>query len=63
MLLETEAHRATADIVGLSVVVGTMAQWLPPIAALVTIVVGLIRVWESKTVQGWLGREAPPASD
>lgn len=43
---------------GLSVatVLGALTAWLPPIAALFTIVWTVIRIWETKTVQKWFGK-------
>ena len=38
-------------------VVGTLAEALPAIAATFTIVWTAIRIWETKTVQGWLSKE------
>ncbi len=61
----TEHHETTKHIIdALSVVtmLGTLMQWLPSVAALVTIVWTSIRIYETKTVQGWLGRRATDAS-
>lgn len=43
---------------GLSIitVVGALAQWLPAIAALASLIWTAIRIYETKTVQGWLKR-------
>lgn len=43
---------------GLSVgtVLATLAGWLPAIAAALSIVWTLIRIFETKTVQRWLGK-------
>jgi hypothetical protein len=43
---------------GLSVVtvLATLTAWLPNIAALVSIVWGCIRIYETKTVQAWIKR-------
>jgi hypothetical protein len=30
------------------------AAWLPPLAALASLAWTLIRIWETKTVQGWV---------
>jgi hypothetical protein len=38
-------------------VMGTLMSWLPSIAALFTIVWTAIRIYETKTVQGWVKRE------
>jgi peptidoglycan biosynthesis protein MviN/MurJ (putative lipid II flippase) len=47
--LETAKH--VGDAVSIAVVLGALAQWLPPIAALLTIIWTGIRIYESKTVQ------------
>lgn len=41
---------------GLSVAtaIAAMAAWLPPLAALASLVWSGIRIYESRTVQGWL---------
>ena len=61
----TEHHDAAkhvADALSIVTVLGTLMQWLPSVAALVTIVWTSIRIYETKTVQGWLGRKAADAS-
>ena len=35
-------------------VMGTLMSWLPAIAALFTIIWTVIRIYETKTIQGWL---------
>lgn len=44
------------DLASFGVVVGTLAGALPSIAALFTIAWTAIRIYETDTVQGWLGR-------
>jgi hypothetical protein len=44
------------DVASFGVVVGTLAGALPAIAALFTIIWTAIRIYETDTVQGWLGR-------
>jgi len=44
------------DALSIGTVVGTIAGYLPAIAALVTIIWTGIRIWETKTVQSWLKR-------
>ncbi len=56
MSFETEAPKAAPDVASVGVIVATFADWLPAIAAIVSIVWGLLRIWETRTVQGWLGR-------
>lgn len=50
-----ENVKAGLDVVSITTVVGTLAAILPPIAALVSIVWSCIRIYETKTVQRWLG--------
>ena len=45
------------DVISLSIVVGTLVQYLPAVAAVVSIVWGCIRIYETKTVQNLLGRK------
>lgn len=47
------------DAVSVAVVIATLAQWLPAIAAGLSIIWTAIRIYESKTVQSLLGRDAP----
>jgi len=42
------------DGASVATVMGTLMSWLPAIAALFTIVWTAIRIYETKTVQGWL---------
>ena len=39
-------------------VMGTLMNWLPAAAALWTIIWTTIRIYETKTVQGWLKKNA-----
>jgi len=41
-------------------VVGTLVEALPSIAALISIVWGLIRIWETETVKKLTGRQDAP---
>ncbi len=42
------------DGVSVATVMGTLMSWLPSVAALFTIIWTAIRIYETKTVQGWL---------
>lgn len=53
---EHEAIKHVGDALSISVVVATMATWLPAIAALFSIIWTGIRIYETRTVQRWLGR-------
>jgi hypothetical protein len=52
-----EGVKHAMDLVSVLTVVGTLASWLPEIAALFTIIWTAIRIIETKTVRGWFGRE------
>lgn len=51
-----EGLKPAGDIISIGVAVATFVSWLPSIAALLTIVWTCIRIYETETVQGWLGR-------
>jgi hypothetical protein len=50
------ATKTALDIASGAIVVVTWASWLPPVAALFSIVWTGIRIWETRTVQGWAQR-------
>ncbi len=58
-------HHDTAkhivDALSIVTVLGTLMSILPSIAAIFTIVWTVIRIYETKTVQGWLGRSGDDA--
>lgn len=45
------------DAISISLVFATLANWLPSIAALVSIIWGCIRIYETDTVQKWVNRD------
>lgn len=51
-----ESIKHVGDALSLSVVLATIAAWLPAIAALFSIVWTVIRIYETKTVQRLIGR-------
>ena len=51
-----ESTKHLLDGVSVVTVMGTLMSWLPSIAALFTIIWTAIRIYETKTVQGWLKR-------
>lgn len=53
----SEAVKTTADALSVVTVIGTLAQVLPAIAALFTIIWTGFRIYETDTVQGWLGKK------
>jgi len=53
----SETAKHVADGLSIATVIGTLAQILPAIAALFTIVWTGFRIYETETVQGWLGKK------
>ena len=52
-----ETFKYIVDAASFFTVVGTITSMLPAVAALFTIIWTGIRIYETKTVQGWLGKE------
>jgi hypothetical protein len=52
--MATEGTKHVIDSISVLTVVGTLADILPPIAALVTIVWTGIRIYETETVQSFI---------
>jgi|TARA_R110002167_G_scaffold360780_1_gene578552 chromate transport protein ChrA len=48
--MEEEA-KTVIDAFAVGGTVGALAGWLPPLAALVTLIWTCLRIWETKTVQ------------
>jgi hypothetical protein len=44
------------DLLSLSTVLATIIGWLPSVAALLSIIWTAIRIYETRTVQRWLGK-------
>lgn len=51
-----EHTKHAIDILSIGTVIATLASWLPPLAALISIIWGLLRIYESRTVQRMLRR-------
>jgi hypothetical protein len=51
-----EHGKAVVDALSLVVVGATILKWLPAVAAVFSIIWTAIRIYESKTVQGWIDR-------
>ena len=49
-----EVVKHAIDVLSVATVIGTLANMLPSIAALFSIIWSVIRIYETKTVQGWL---------
>jgi hypothetical protein len=54
---EIETAKTVTDVVSVATVVGTLAQVLPSIAALFTIIWTGFRIYETQTVQGWFKKQ------
>lgn len=52
-----EHSKNILDSISLITVLGTLLTWLPPLAAFFSIVWSGIRIYETKTVQGWLKKD------
>jgi chromate transport protein ChrA len=52
----SEQTKHLLDALSIGTVIATLASWLPPLAALISIVWGLLRIYESRTVQRILRR-------
>lgn len=52
----SEGAKHAVDALSIGVVIGTLADVLPALAALMTIVWTAIRIWETETIGRWLGR-------
>ena len=51
-----ETAKGAVDALSLVTVIGTLVDVLPAIAAIFSIVWSAIRIYETETVQGWLGK-------
>ena len=51
-----ETIKHVVDALSIITVLGTLADMLPSVAAVFTIVWTAIRIWEMETVRGWTGR-------
>ena len=52
----TEGVKHITDGLSVLTVVGTLAEILPAMAALFSLIWSIIRIMETETVQGWLGK-------
>jgi hypothetical protein len=53
----SEPAKHVVDALSILTVLGTLVDFLPAIAALLSIVWSGIRIYESKTFQGWIGKK------
>jgi len=59
----SEASKHLLDGLSALTVLGTLAQMLPPLAALFTIIWTIIRIYETQTVQNLLGKDNADSTD
>ena len=57
--MATEGTKHAIDAVSVITVIGTIGEVLPPLAALFTLVWTGIRIYETETVQKFLGKTSP----
>jgi hypothetical protein len=55
-----EGVKAAGDILSIATLLGSLASFLPAIAAVLTIIWTAIRIYETDTVQKLLGRKDKP---
>jgi len=53
----TEESKQAVDVIAASTALGSMIAWLPPLASLFTCIWLGLRIYESDTVQGLLGKK------
>jgi hypothetical protein len=51
-----EKFKLALDWASIATALAALAAWLPPLAALASLVWTGIRIYETKTVQGWIER-------
>jgi hypothetical protein len=56
MTEHSETFKHVVDALSIITVLGTLADMLPSVAAVFTIVWTALRIWEMKTVRNWTGR-------
>lgn len=54
--MEHEQAKHVIDAISIGGMLATLAGWLPALAALFSIIWSLIRIYETATVQKWLGK-------
>jgi hypothetical protein len=52
-----ESIKSGGDVIAAGFAFGALLSWLPPLAALLTIIWTALRIYESDTVQRLLGRK------
>jgi hypothetical protein len=63
MAFEHETAKTTVDAISIVTVVGTLAEVLPAMAALFTIIWTALRIYETRTVRKLLGKDKDVKED
>jgi hypothetical protein len=53
----SEPAKHVVDALSILTVLGTLVEILPAVAALLSIIWSVLRIYESKTIQRWLGKK------
>jgi hypothetical protein len=56
MIDHHETTKHIVDVLSVITVLGTIVNMLPAVAAIFTIIWTAIRIYETETVQGWMGK-------
>lgn len=56
MIQLNETTKHVVDGLSVAAVIASLAAWLPPLAAFASLVWTVIRIYETRTVQGWIQR-------
>ncbi|MFA7597014.1 MAG: hypothetical protein WCY92_11730 [Novosphingobium sp.] len=57
----SDSAKHAIDAVSIGTGVAALVQWLPSIAAILTIIWTALRIYETRTIQRLLGRDESPA--
>ena len=57
MALDTEAVKSGVDVIAVSATASALMGWLPPLAALATLIWTSIRIYETRTVSSLFKNE------
>jgi hypothetical protein len=63
MAFEHETAKTTVDAISIVTVIGTLAEVLPAMAALFTIIWTALRIYETRTVRKLLGKDKDVKED
>lgn len=55
--MSTEAAKYAGDAISIGTILASFWDFVPHAAALLSLIWVAIRIWETTTVKGWLGRD------